>query len=173
MINLFKSEYTFHLHFTKIGRYFFQTVLILFIILFSHYLVKKQTNLNSPMTTIKPVSFLMPSAQNVITDLYHIQFGLVDLIYMHCAKIHVYLMFLNEFNFIHTFLTLQSFVWVGIMGQCTISIIDILMLCIWNDQNFFNWETDYIIEKEPLVNKFISRQKDKGNFYCLFIHYLR
>ena len=34
--------------------------------------------------------------------------------------------------------------------------------------NFFNWEADYIIEKEPLVNKFISRQKDKGKFFISF-----
>ena len=41
----------------------------------------------------------------------------------------------------------------------------------YNQYNYksLNWKPDYIIEKEPLVNKFISRQKDKGNVSVLHI----
>ena len=47
---------------------------------------------------------------------------------------------------------------------CILVYLDFGILVYLQTKLYFrNWATDYIIEKEALVNKFISRQKDKGS----------
>jgi len=95
--------------------------------------------------------YTVPELQNKLSDLgHHVGVRILDLLFVREKN------FKRETKLLNMLLLIKSTLWKSLFGK------EADKLEHANDDE----KTYYIIEKEPLVNKFISVPKDKGNLNC-------